>query len=66
MASQISESFDVINLRNEGEETVLRLLSNELPLPEAREAVPNLEDLYMYYFSDEEEGRENHVGTDKI
>ena len=66
VASQISESFDVINLRNEGEETVLRLLSNELPLPEAREAVPNLEDLYMYYFNDEEEGRENHVGTDKI
>ena len=66
LAGEISESFDVINLRNEGEETVLRLLSDKLPMPEARKAVPNLEDLYMYYFNDEEEGRKNHVGTDKI
>ena len=64
LVAQISGSFDVINLRNEGEETVMRLLSDEPPMPGAREAVPNLEDLYMYYFN--EEGRDNHVGTDKI
>lgn len=65
LVGQISASFDVINLRNEGEETILRLLADDSPMPGAREAAPNLEDLYMYYFNDEE-GREKHVGTDKI
>lgn len=46
--------FTVGNLRNEGDKTVLRIIADSRPLPDAVPAVPNLEDLYLYYFSDEE------------
>lgn len=53
-AERLCQSLNVGNLRTEGEETVLRVVSDTLPVPGAREAVPNLEDLYLYYFSDED------------
>ena len=53
---EMTRSLNVGNLRNEGEYTLLRIISREKPLPQAQEALPNLEDLYLYYFSDEEEG----------
>lgn len=46
--------FTVGNLRNEGDKTVLRIIAETRPLPDAVPAAPNLEDLYLYYFSDEE------------
>lgn len=46
--------FTVGNLRNEGDKTVLRIIAETRPLPDAVPATPNLEDLYLYYFSDEE------------
>ena len=52
-AQHLSEQFNVGNLRNEGEETVLRIISGDKPMPEAQAAVPNLEDLYLYYFNEE-------------
>lgn len=52
-AEQLCTSFNVGNLRNEGEEIVLRIISDAMPMPGAREETPNLEDLYLYYFSNE-------------
>lgn len=52
-AEQLCASFNVGNLRNEGEEIVLRIISDAMPMPGAREETPNLEDLYLYYFSNE-------------
>ena len=53
-AERLCQSLNVGNLRTEGEETVLRVISDTLPAPGAREVAPNLEDLYLYYFSDED------------
>ena len=53
-AERLCLSLNVGNLRTEGEETVLRVVSDTLPVPGARETAPNLEDLYLYYFSDED------------
>ena len=53
-AERLCQSLNVGNLRTEGEETVLRVISDTLPAPGAREMAPNLEDLYLYYFSDED------------
>lgn len=53
-AERLCQSLNVGNLRTEGGETVLRVISDTLPAPGAREVAPNLEDLYLYYFSDED------------
>lgn len=52
-AGAFAESCNVGNLRAEGEETVLRIISDEKPLDSAQAVPPNLEDLYLYYFADE-------------
>lgn len=52
-AGALIESCNVGNLRAEGEETMLRIISDEKPLEEAQPTTPNLEDLYLYYFADE-------------
>lgn len=49
-AGAFAESCNVGNLRAEGEETVLRIISDEKPMDSARAIPPNLEDLYLYYF----------------
>lgn len=54
-AQGVAERYNVGNLRNEGGQTVLRIISEKRPVPQAQEAFPNLEDLYLYYFSDEED-----------
>ena len=53
-AGALIERCNVSNLRAEGAETELRIISDEKPLDTARAASPNLEDLYLYYFADEE------------
>lgn len=52
-AGRLSEQFNVGNLRNEGESTVLRIISEDKPMPEATAVTPNLEDLYLYYFREQ-------------
>lgn len=52
-AGELIESCNVGNLRAEGEETMLRIISDEKPLESAQAVDPNLEDLYLYYFADE-------------
>ncbi len=51
------ERYNVGNLKNIGEQTVLRIISDACPCEGAVEADPTLEDLYLYYFSEEESGR---------
>lgn len=53
-AGAFIERCNVGNLRAEGAETVLRIISDDKPLETAQAASPNLEDLYLYYFADEE------------
>lgn len=52
-AGALIENCNVCNLRAEGEETMLRIISDEKPMETAQEVTPNLEDLYLYYFADE-------------
>lgn len=50
---RLMERFNIGNLRSEGDQTLLRIISDEKPLESAVSAAPNLEDLYLYYFSEE-------------
>ncbi len=50
-ADAISRRLKVSNLKNEdGKTAVLRVISEEDPLPGALPVMPTLEDLYLYYF----------------
>ena len=53
-AGTLIERCNVGNLRAEGAETVLRIIKDEKPLDTAQTVPPNLEDLYLYYFVNEE------------
>lgn len=52
--SPLLQRCNIGNLRAEGEQTVLRIISDEKPLETAVTAAPNLEDLYLYYFNEED------------
>ncbi len=52
-AEALIESCNVSNLRADGKETVLRIISGEKPLDTAWAVEPNLEDLYLYYFAEQ-------------
>lgn len=47
------ERCNIGNLRSEGERTVLRIIGDEKPADAAVSVVPNLEDLYLYYFNED-------------
>lgn len=47
--------YNVVNLRNSGNETILRIVSENKPLDNAINVEATLEDLYLYYFVGEEE-----------
>ena len=49
----------VTNLRYDGNSVTLRILADTRPNPAARLCTPTLEDLYLLYFPEEEEGGEN-------
>lgn len=51
------EKVTVANLRHEGKEVVLRILSDERPAEKAIPCIASLEDLYLYYFGTEEGAR---------
>jgi len=46
--------FSVSNLRNTEQGVKLRIVSDVCPLPDATPADPDLEDVYLYYFREEE------------
>ena len=51
------ENSTVANLRHEGEEIILRIVSDNLPAERAVPCEATLEDLYLYYFGAEEGAR---------
>ena len=53
-AEHYIKRYNVGNLKNTGEQTVLRIISDTCPCEGAVETDPTLEDLYLYYFSEEE------------
>ncbi|MCI8744915.1 MAG: ABC transporter ATP-binding protein [Lachnospiraceae bacterium] len=52
-AERYIEQYNVGNLKNVGDKTTLRIISDTCPCEGAVEAEPTLEDLYLYYFSEE-------------
>lgn len=55
-AGRYALEFNVSNLRNmENDQTVLRIISEQIPLKGALQVEPNLEDLYLYYFKGEKD-----------
>lgn len=50
----LESRYNIGNMRTEGSITVLRIISEEKPMENAAPVIPNLEDLYLYYFNDEE------------
>ncbi len=53
-ADELSEKHPVINTRNDGGNVFLRLVCDDKPCENAENAEATLEDLYLYYFSEEE------------
>lgn len=54
-ADMYVERFNVGNLKNENGQTVLRIISDVSPGSQAVPVEPNLEDLYLFYFREDEE-----------
>lgn len=52
-AERYIEQYNVGNLKNVGDKTTLRIISDTCPCEGAVEAEPTLEDLYLYYFNEE-------------
>lgn len=51
-AERYVEEYNVGNLKNAGDQTILRIISDTKPMEGAIAAEPTLEDLYLYYFND--------------
>lgn len=51
-ARRLEETYNVGNLKNQGEKTLLRIVADEPPVPGAVPAQPTLEDLYLYHFDE--------------
>lgn len=48
-AQRLNERFSVSNLKYEGGQVRLRIVSSEKPVPDAVACEPNLEDVYLFY-----------------
>ena len=57
LVHRAEQEYAVANLRHEGGQTVLRIVADAPPGPEARACTPVLEDLYLYHFSGETEAQ---------
>lgn len=55
LVDEYSARYNVVNLRNNGSETILRIVSNNKLAINAKNVEPTLEDLYLYYFAQEGE-----------
>ena len=56
-ADELTRKYPVINTRNAGDEVFLRMVCDKKPCENAENAEAALEDLYLYYFSGEENDR---------
>ncbi len=52
-AEELCSRYNVGNLKNVGNKTILRIIKDEKPMEEAVPAEASLEDLYLYYFQEE-------------
>lgn len=52
-AEELCSRYNVGNLKNAGDKTILRIIKDEKPMEEAVPAEASLEDLYLYYFQEE-------------
>lgn len=52
--SIVHHSYDIINEKVDGKLRTLRVISPTPPTPESKIVEPNLEDLYLYYFREED------------
>lgn len=55
-AENLMKRYTVINMRNKGEDIILRLVADEAPHEKAVKSKATLEDLYLYYFSEVNQG----------
>ena len=53
-AEALNERYAVSNLKNCGDKVSLRIVAEEKPTEDALPAEPNLEDVYLYYFTEKE------------
>ena len=53
-ADELCGRYNVGNLKNTGDKTILRIVGEEKPMAGAVSVAPTLEDLYLYYFQEEE------------
>ncbi len=53
-ADELCGRYNVGNLKNAGDKTILRIVGEEKPMEGAVSVGPTLEDLYLYYFQEEE------------
>ncbi len=56
-AKRLCQTYTVIHLREQGNQVFLRLAGEKKPMEKARPLSPSLEDLYLYYFGEQEEQR---------
>ena len=54
MLNELNKNFKVGNIMRKEKGIEVRIISDEKPLPKAKVEVPRLEDLYMYYFEEEQ------------
>ena len=52
-AEALNRRYAVSSLKNQGDKTALRIISEDCPAPEAVSVPPTLEDVYLYYFREE-------------
>ena len=52
--AQYEKRYCIVNLRHVGEQVELRIISENEPIKGAQPQVPTLEDLYLYYFGNEQ------------
>lgn len=62
LVKKFMEDYLVLNVRQEKQKTFLRLICKEKPLETAEKVNATLEDLYLYYFNDKEEGSSEEEG----
>ena len=60
-AELLTAKYTVSNLKHEGNQDMLRIVSEEKPCENAVQVEPTLEDLYLYYFSEEAARQDREV-----
>jgi ABC-2 type transport system ATP-binding protein len=51
-AEELNADYAVCNLKNDQDKVILRIVSNKKPHIDAVNVIPNMEDMYLYYFAD--------------